>query len=137
MHCQQQVTPRVFWTGVNDRRKELFENIWPLPKGVSYNSYLIRDEKCVLMDTVENGSDASYLNWITDTLEGRTLDYLVIHHMELDHAGEIENLLNRYPDVKIIGNSKTFKVLQAYFGELPILVEVMVGEELKIGYLTL
>ncbi len=137
MHCQQQVTPRVFWTGVNDRRKELFENIWPLPKGVSYNSYLIRDEKCVLMDTVENGSDASYLDWITETLEGRALDYLVVHHMELDHAGEIENLLNRYPEVKIIGNNKTFKVLQAYYGELPNLVEVKDGEELKIGYHTL
>ncbi len=134
MYCEQQLTERIFWTGVNDRRKELFENIWPLPQGVSYNSYLIRDKKCALMDTVEAGSDRNYLDWVAQVLDGRELDYLVIHHMELDHAGEIENLVARYPDVRIVGNAKTFKVLEAYYGTLPNLMEVKDGEELDLGH---
>lgn len=103
-------------------------------EGVSYNSYLIKDEKCALMDTVESGSDRSYLDWLADTLEGRPLDYLVIHHMELDHSGEIENLIRQYPDVRIVGNAKTFRVLEAYFGKLPNLVEVKDGDTLSLGY---
>lgn len=134
MYCKQQVNERIFWTGVNDRRKELFENLWPLPDGVSYNSYLIRDEKCVLMDTVENGSDGSYMDWIDETLQGRELDYLVIHHMELDHSGEIENLISRFPNVKIIGNCKTFRVLEGYFGKRDNLVEVKDGDTLNTGH---
>lgn len=134
MYCKQQITDRISWTGVNDRRTQLFENIWPLPDGVSYNSYLIRDEKTVLMDTVATGSDRCYMDWIESTLEGKTLDYLVIHHMELDHAGEIENLIARYPDVKIVGNGKTFKVLEAYYGQLANLVEVKDGDTLDVGY---
>ena len=124
MYCNQQITDTLFWTGVNDRRKQLFENLWPLPGGVSYNSFLIRDQKCALMDTVEAGSDRGYLDWIGSVLGDRPLDYLIIHHMELDHSGEIENLLQRYPDVKIVGNIKTFKVLCGYLGQLPNLVEV-------------
>ena len=134
MNCKQRIGERIYWTSVNDRRKQLFENIWPLPNGVSYNSYLIRDEKCALMDTVESGSDRSYLDWLADTLEGRPLDYLVIHHMELDHSGEIENLVRQYPDVRIVGNAKTFRVLEAYFGKLPNLVEVKDGDTLSLGY---
>lgn len=71
MYCGQKLSERIYWTGVYDRRKHLFENMWPLPEGVSYNSYLIKDEKCALMDTVESGSDRSYLDWLADTLEGR------------------------------------------------------------------
>lgn len=134
MYCKQKVTERIFWSGVNDRRKQLFENIWPLPNGVSYNSYIIRDEKCVLMDTVEMGSDRAFLEWIDSTLEGRELDYLVINHMELDHSGEIEAVVRRYPNVKIVGNSKTFRVLEAYFGCMCNLLEVKDGDELDLGY---
>mgnify|MGYP002579751312 CR=1 FL=1 len=64
MYCGQKLSERIYWTGVYDRRKHLFENMWPLPEGVSYNSYLIKDEKCALMDTVESGSDRSYLDWL-------------------------------------------------------------------------
>lgn len=133
MYCGQKLSERIYWTGVYDRRKHLFENMWPLPEGVSYNSYLIKDEKCALMDTVESGSDRSYLDWLADTLEGRPLDYLVIHHMELDHSGEIENLIRQYPDVRIVGNAKTFRVLEAYFGKLPNLVEVKDGDHAFAG----
>ena len=134
MYCNQQITDTLFWTGVNDRRKQLFENLWPLPGGVSYNSFLIRDQKCALMDTVEAGSDRGYLDWIGSVLGDRPLDYLIIHHMELDHSGEIENLLQRYPDVKIVGNIKTFKVLCGYLGQLPNLVEVKDGDTLDLGH---
>lgn len=133
MYCSLKVTDTIFWTGVNDRRKTLFENMWPLPCGVSYNSYLIKDEKCALLDTVETGSDRSYIDWIDSVLEGRPLDYLIINHMELDHAGEIEAVVRRYPDVKIIGNSKTFKVLEAYYGITGNLVEVKDGDTLSLG----
>ena len=134
MYCNQQITDTLFWTGVNDRRKQLFENLWPLPGGVSYNSFLIRDQKCALMDTVEAGSDRGYLDWIGSVLGDRPLDYLIIHHMELDHSGEIENLLQRYPDVKIVGNIKTFKVLCGYLGQLPNMVEVKDGDTLDLGH---
>ena len=134
MNCKQRIGERIYWTSVNDRRKQLFENIWPLPNGVSYNSYLIRDEKCALMDTVESGSDRSYADWVSESLDGRPLDYLIIHHMELDHSGEIENLVQRYPDVKIVGNCKTFRVLEAYFGKRDNLIEVKDGDTLSLGY---
>ncbi len=127
------ITDRVWWLGVNDRRKQLFENIWPLPAGVSYNSYLIADRKTALMDTVECGSDSAYLSRIEEILGGRTLDYLVINHMELDHAGEIETIMRRWPEVKIVGNSKTFKVLEAYYGCHTNLLEVKDGEVLDLG----
>ena len=89
--------------GVNDRRTALFENIWPIPYGVSYNSYLIRDDKCALLDTVEFGSEGAYLDRIEEILGERELDYLVVNHMEPDHSGEIGTVLKRYPSVKLIG----------------------------------
>ncbi len=128
----------VHWLGTNDRRKALFENLWPLPDGVSYNSYLIVDEKSVLLDTIEMGTDGAYLTRIESLLEGRPLDYLVVNHMELDHAGEIATIVHRWPDVKIVGNSKTFNVLSAYYGTLtPNLHEVKDGDTLTIGKHTL
>jgi len=127
------VTDRIYWLGVNDRRKELFENLWPLPEGVSYNSYLIKDQKTALLDTVEMGSDSGYLGWVEQLLDGRELDYLIINHMELDHSGEIGDLKRRYPNVQIVGNSKTFKVLEAYYGITDNLMEVKDGETLDLG----
>ena len=78
MGNKQRIGNDIYWKSVNDRRKNLFENMWPLPYGVSYNSYLIRDEKCALMDTVESGSDGFYMDWIKEVLDGRQLDYLVL-----------------------------------------------------------
>lgn len=135
MNLKVNVTERIYWLGVNDRRKNLFENMWPLPNGVSYNSYLIKDEKTALVDTVEMGTDSGYLAWVENLLEGRDLDYLIINHMELDHAGEVGAIVRRYPNVQIIGNSKTFKILIAYYGELTDrLVEVCDGAELDLGH---
>ena len=138
MQYSVKIAEQIHWLGVNDRRKHLFENIWPLPHGVSYNSYLIADEKSALIDTTEMGADGSYLDRIGALLGGRDLDYLVVNHMEPDHSGEIATIVRRYPNVQVIGNSKTFKLLAAYFdGIAPNLMEVSDGDTLELGAHTL
>ncbi len=129
------VTDTIHYIGVNDRRKELFENLWPLPNGVCYNSYLICDEKTALLDTVEAGaSGENFLAMIEESLEGKALDYLIINHMELDNSGEIADVVRRWPNIEIIGNSKTFKILEAYYGIKDNLREVKDGDELNLGH---
>jgi len=129
------VSNKVHYLGTNDRKKHLFENNWPLPNGVAYNSYLIADEKSALIDTLEFGSKNDYLDEIDGILNGRALDYLVINHMEPDHAGMIGMMLRNYPTLKIVGNIKTFKMLEAYYnltGER--FVEVKDGDIINLGY---
>ena len=109
------LSPGIYYTGVNDRKKHLFENNWPLPYGVSYNSYLIKDEKSALIDTIEYGSNDNYLNRIEKILGGASLDYLIVNHMEPDHSSMIECVLRRFPEVKIVGNAQTQKILKLYF----------------------
>ena len=116
MHCVRKVTEDLYWVGSNDRRLELFENIFPIQKGVSYNSYLLLDEKTVLFDTVDNAVGRQFLENIAAVLNGRTLDYLVINHMEPDHCALIEDLHLRYPDMKLIGNAKTFPMIDQFYG---------------------
>jgi flavorubredoxin len=123
----------VYVISVNDRRKQLFENMWPLPCGVAYNCYLIDDEKTALLDTVELGSDNNFLSYINEILKGRELDYLIINHMEPDHSGEIQNVVAKYPNVKIVGNKQTFKIMQSYFNYTENLVEVADGDEINLG----
>ncbi|WP_298061458.1 FprA family A-type flavoprotein [uncultured Rikenella sp.] len=137
MNLKVKVTDRIYWLGVNDRRKELFENLWPLPDGVNYNSYLITDEKTALLDTIEMGTGGDYVGWIEHLLgeQGRTdLDYLIINHMEPDHSGEIGEIVRRWPNVRIVGNGKTFKILEGYYGITENLVEVNDGETLDLGH---
>ncbi|MBP5390494.1 MAG: FprA family A-type flavoprotein [Bacteroidales bacterium] len=128
------VTERISYIGVNDRRTALFENNWPIPYGVSYNSYLIKDGKNVLIDTVEYGSDGDFLCKIEALLDGGKLDYLVVNHMEPDHSGMIRSVLSKYPELKIIGNAKTFELMQKYYG-IPqeAFMQVADGQELNIG----
>lgn len=128
------VSGKIYWLGANDRKKHLFENIWPLPNGVAYNCYLIKDEKTALVDTIESGVAGDFVEKVESMLEGRSLDYLIINHMELDHSGEVKDILKRYPDVQIIGNSKTFKVVEAYWGNVGNLKQVEDGEELSLGH---
>lgn len=130
----QKVTGKIYWLGANDRKKHLFENMWPLPNGVAYNCYLIKDEKTALVDTIESGVSTEFVDKVEELLEGRTLDYLIINHMELDHSGEIKAIIQRYPNVKIVGNSKTFKVVEAYWGVTENLKQVEDGEELSLGH---
>ena len=115
MHCFRKVTNDLYWVGGSDRRLELFENLFPLPCGVSYNSYLLLDEKTVLFDTVDNSIGRQFLDNITALLNGRALDYLVVNHMEPDHCSMIADLMLRYPDMQIIGNAKTFPMIRQFY----------------------
>ena len=115
MHCFRKVTEDLYWVGGSDRRLELFENIFPLTKGVSYNSYLLLDEKTVLFDSADYSIGRQFLENVKATLDGRALDYLVVNHMEPDHCAMIEELVLRYPDMKLIGNAKTFPMISQFF----------------------
>ena len=131
------IKDNIYWIGVNDRRTHIFENYWPLPKGVAYNSYVIADEKVVVIDTVERSRMDDYLNSLQAVLQGRKVDYLIINHMEPDHTGAIKNLLCHYPDLTVVGNCKTFPMLQNYYGVDSNLLEVKEGDSLNIGKRTL
>ena len=115
MHCFRKITSDLYWVGGSDRRLELFENIFPLSKGVSYNSYLLTDEKTVLFDTADHAIGHQFLENIKAVLNGRALDYLVVNHMEPDHCAMIEELILRYPNMQIIGNAKTFPLISQFF----------------------
>jgi flavorubredoxin len=110
------VTEDIFWVGVNDRKTELFEELWPLPHGISYNAYLIRDEKIALIDTVKKDFFDEFLKQIQPLLEGgRKIDYLVINHIEPDHSGALEPLTRLFPDMCIVGHEKTLELLRDFY----------------------
>ncbi len=139
MYCVQEIAPKLYWVGGSDRRLELFENMFPLPNGVAYNSYLFMDEKTALIDTVDRSISQLYIENIIHVLGGRELDYLVINHMEPDHCANIEEIARRYPKVKLIGNKKTFQLLEQFY-EMDMTsnyMEVKEGEELSLGTRTL
>ena len=139
MYNIYEIVPQIYWVGGNDRRLERFENMFPLPNGVSYNSYLIIDEKTALIDTVDVSISALYLENITHALGERKLDYLIINHMEPDHCANIEEIVRRYPDVKVVGNKKTFQFFQQYYNTdiSSSLYEIQEGQELILGNKTL
>jgi flavorubredoxin len=115
----------------------LFEGLWPLPNGVSYNSYLIDDDKVVLVDTVEVDFFTQFIENIKEVIGERPIDYLVVNHMEPDHSGSIALLQKYYPDIKIIGNKKTFGMLEGFYGLTENLVEVKNGDFIETGSHTL
>ena len=115
MQCFRKVTEDLYWVGGNDRQIELFENIFPLAKGVSYNSYLLLDEQTVLFDTADYAIGKQFIENVMSVLNGRNLDYIVVNHTEPDHCSLIGELLLHYPDVKIIGNAKTFPMIEQFF----------------------
>ncbi len=115
MHCFRKVTEDLYWVGTSDRRLELFENIFPLSDGVSYNSYLLMDEKTVLFDSADYAVGRQFIENIQAVLNGRPLDYLVVNHMEPDHCAMIEELVLRYPQMQLIGNAKTFPMIDQFF----------------------
>lgn len=119
---------------MNDDDKVLFEGLWPLPVGVSYNSYIVKDEKIALIDTVESGFEEEFLSNIDEVVEGRMIDYLIVNHMEPDHSSLIVLMLERYPQLMIIANSKTVPMLQGYYGVPQEKVLIMgEGESLNLG----
>lgn len=115
MNNVYEISSQIYWVGGNDRQIERFENMFPLPNGVAYNSYLIADEKTALLDTVDAAISGLYLENIAHVLGDRPLDYLVINHMEPDHCANIEEIVRRYPNVKVIGNQKTFQFYKQYY----------------------
>ena len=134
MHNIRKVRENLYWVGGNDRRTSLFENIHPIPEGVSYNSYLLLDEKTVLLDTVDWSIGGQFIANVEYVLEDRPLDYLIINHMEPDHAACIEEIRCRYPDIKIIGNKKTFDFMDQFgFKTSENCIEVKDGDTLSLG----
>ncbi len=127
------ITTDTFYVGVNDRRIELFENMLPMISGVSYNSYLIVDEKTALIDTVELGFSEIFIEKIQAALKGRTLDYLIINHMEPDHSGSIRQIKQLFPNIQIVGNAKTFDMVAGYYGIKENLIEVKDADSLSLG----
>jgi flavorubredoxin len=111
----KKLSENVYWLGINDRKTHLFENLWPIDKGVSYNSYIICDEKVALIDTVETGAISKFMEKLDGVLNGRTIDYLVINHLEPDHSAGIPAVIERFPNIKLIGNNNTAKFLSGYF----------------------
>lgn len=115
MYCYRKVTDDLYWIGGNDRRLALFEGVYQIPRGVSYNSYLLMDEKTVLLDTVDKAVKGVFFENIEKVLDGRKLDYLVVHHMEPDHSEAIWEVVMRYPEVKIVCNAKIAQMMKQFF----------------------
>ncbi|MBP5545862.1 MAG: FprA family A-type flavoprotein [Bacteroidales bacterium] len=124
----------LIYVGASDRRTALFENVYPIPRGVSYNSYLLRDEKTVLMDTADSVVREQYFENVAAALDGRQLDYLVVNHMEPDHAALIADLLLRYPETTVVTSAKAAQMMEQFFGSKPAKLQtVKEGDKLSTG----
>lgn len=139
MYNVRNVTDDIVWVGASNRRLALFENIFPIPRGVSYNSYVLLDEKTVLLDTVDAGVAGQFFENLEYVLGGRKLDYLVVNHMEPDHCAMIGDIVRRYPEVQVVGNAKTFTMMKQFFGTdfAERAVTVKEGDTLSSGKHTL
>ncbi len=130
----QKISDKIFSVGVNDMDKVLFEGLWPLPYGVSYNSYLVVDERVALTDTVEHGYEEEFLSNIQEAIGDRHIDYLVVNHMEPDHSSLIAYMLAKYPELVIVANVKTLPMLKGYYDVPDERVHIVSeGEELSLG----
>ena len=128
------IRENIHWIGANDHETDLFESIWPLPRGVTYNSYIITDEKTALIDTVKRCYWALYIEKIKSLLgPGKKLDFLIVNHMEPDHSGSMRDLLRLFPDIRIIGNAKTAEFIKDFYGITENVLEVRDGEEISLG----
>ena len=138
-HMLAKITSDIYYVGASDRRLHKFENLFPIPRGVSYNSYLIADEKTALMDTADAAVGAQFLSQVEEALQGRTLDYLVIQHMEPDHGALINEVLTRYPQAQVVLNARTLPMLGAFTGRdyAARCVVVKEGDMLCLGRHTL
>ena len=135
MYCTKKITSDLIWLGGSDRRLALFENVYPIPRGVSYNAYLIRDEKTALLDTVDQAIAERFFENLEHALQGKPLNYVIVNHMEPDHAATLGTVLSRYPEATVIGNAKTLPMIKQFF---PMEVEgrfqaVKEGDTLSLG----
>lgn len=133
MFQNQQIARDIYYVGVNDRQKHKFENMLPLPYGVSYNAYLIMDEKTALVDTVDIAMADVFIAKLQAQLQGKPLDYLIINHMEPDHSGAIRFIRKYYPEMKIVGNAKTLSMVEGFYGPDDNMLEIQDGEILSLG----
>ena len=130
----EKISNKIFYVGVNDLDKVLFEGLWPIPYGVTYNSYIIADEKVALIDTVECGFEEEFLANINEAIGDRNIDYLVVNHMEPDHSSLIEYMLEKYPSLMIVANAKTVPMLKGYYKTPEERIMVIInGETLSLG----
>ena len=135
MHCTKDITSDLIWLGGSDRRLALFENVYPIPRGVSYNAYLLRDEKTALLDTVDSAIADRFFENLEYALQGRELNYVIVNHMEPDHAATLGAALGRHPEAVVIGNAKTLGMIRQFF---PMELEgrfqtVREGDTLSLG----
>ncbi|WP_077611880.1 FprA family A-type flavoprotein [Clostridium sp. Marseille-P2415] len=115
MYCVKNIKDDLFWVGGSDRRLALFENAYPIPKGISYNSYVLLDEKTVLFDTVDRAITGQFLENVEAVLGGRNLDYIIVNHMEPDHCATLGEIVRRYPDIRVICNAKTIPIINQFY----------------------
>ena len=115
MYCVQSIHEDLLWLGASDRRLAKFENVFPIPRGVSYNSYLVLDEKTVLLDTVDQAVGERFLENLCFALAGRELDYVVVNHMEPDHCATLGQLLRQFPNTQVVANAKTITMIGQFF----------------------
>jgi flavorubredoxin len=115
MYCVQPITTDLWYLGASDRRLDLFENVFPIPRGTSYNAYLVLDEKTVLLDTVDKAAGEQFQENLEHCLQGRPLDYVVVNHMEPDHCATLCEVLRRWPEAVVVGNAKTLAMIEQFF----------------------
>ena len=128
------ITKDIRYIGVNDKDLDLFEGQYAIPNGVSYNSYVILDDQVAVLDTVDKRKTEEFLANLERELQGRSVDYLVVNHLEPDHASSIRAFVDRYPKVRLVGNAKTFQMLPQYFElDLSQAVTVKEGDTLSLG----
>lgn len=137
MYKPENLSDQIYYVGVNDRRTALFENMWPLERGVAYNSYLITDDKIALIDTVEIGHIEKYLKKVRAVIGDKPIDYLIINHMEPDHAGSVQLIAELYPNMQLVGNKKTRPMVDGFFEVKNPFIEVEEGGKLSLGSHTL
>ena len=119
MHCVTNIHEDLYWLGGSDRQLAKFENVFPIPRGVSYNAYLVLDEKTVLMDTVDKAVGERFFENLEFALAGRPLDYVVVNHMEPDHCATLGELLRRWPGAQVVANAKTVPMVSRLSGAYP------------------
>lgn len=139
MYQHRAITEDLYWIGGNDRRLALFENVYPIPRGVSYNAYLLMDEKTVLLDTVDKSVSNVFLENLEHLLGERQLDYVIVNHMEPDHCAALGQVLHRYPEAVVVCTQKALDMIGQFFGAFPALRSQTVkeGDTLTTGRHTL
>ena len=130
MFCTRKISDDIIWVGADSRRLALFEGVYKVPRGISYNSYLLLDEKTVLFDTVEHDVAPTFMKNLEGALNGRSLDYIVVHHMEPDHAATIEDLVLRYPEATIVVDASCTDSFDKSLHEK--VLDVLAGFQVKV-----